>query len=363
MAGLLIAPGASFAQDAEGDGSSARALNESKALAVVANAIEGAIRPGYAALEEAARKQVASVEALCATPGEDKLLEARDGFEEQVSAYAGIEFVRFGPIREDNRLERLVFFPDPRGVTRRQVEELLAEEDESASTAESLAQKSVAVQGLPALEFVLFGEGSDTLATADAAYRCSYGEAIAQNVASIAGEITEAWAEDDGIYKRLTAPKADDPAYRNASDSIGEIISVFTEGLKIIRDQRIRPALGEEGTPPKAYLFLFNRSGNALAALQADFAGLSTMFEAASFTEVLPKDEAFLQNSISFEFQEARATLDDAEGPLSDTVADEDVRGKLDYAMIVAGSLRSQFENQLAASLGLSTGFSSLDGD
>ncbi|MER0238422.1 imelysin family protein [Fulvimarina sp. MAC8] len=364
LAGLIAAPGAAFAQDTgEGDAPRSATLDDSLALETVASAIDDAIRPGYQAFADATREEALKVETLCSEPSESALSKAKEGFGDLVSAFSGVEFIRFGPIREENRLERILFFPDPRGVTRRQVEQLLAEKDETAAEVETLAQKSVAVQGLPALEFVLFGEGSEALNGSDAAYRCAYGAAISQNLVNMADAITEAWGDDSGIYQRLTAPEADDPAYRSASDSIGELVSVFTDGLEIIRDQRIRPALGEEGNSPKPYLFLVNRSGNALNALKADFAGLKSLFEAAGFAEVLPEEQVYLQDSIGLEFEQIVATLGDIEAPLSETAASEETRGKLDYAMIAARSLRSQFENQLAASLGLSTGFSSLDGD
>jgi predicted lipoprotein len=53
------------------------------------------------------------------------------------------------------------------------VQELLAKQDPTATDAATLRGKSVAMQGLQALEFVLYGTGSETLATGDD-YRCRY---------------------------------------------------------------------------------------------------------------------------------------------------------------------------------------------
>lgn len=364
LAGLIFFPSMAFSQDeGEGDAPSGGSVEAGLALESVTSAIDDAIRPGYRAFSDAAREEVLKVDTLCDDPGDIQLQEAQEGFGDLVSAFGEIEFIRFGPIREENRLERILFFPDPRGVTRRQIEQLLAEEADNALRAETLAQKSVAVQGLPALEFVLFGEGSETLTGADATYRCAYGKAITQNLKDMAEAIDAAWADDSGIYQRLTEPGADDPAYRDASDSLGEIVAVFTDGLEIIRDQRIQPALDEDGAPIKNHLFLFNRSSSALTALEADFAGLKTLFDAADFGELLSDDQAYLEDSIGLEFDQIGSTLAGIKAPLADAAAGEESRGKLDYVMIAAGSLRSQFENQLAGSLGLSTGFSSLDGD
>jgi predicted lipoprotein len=122
------------------------------------------IRPAVEEFSASTTELAAAMEALCATPGMPALYEARDGFAETVAAWGRLSILRFGPLVAENRFERVFFWPDPRGVTLRQVQELLAEEDANALTVEGLEEKSVALQGLPALEFVLHGGGADTLA-------------------------------------------------------------------------------------------------------------------------------------------------------------------------------------------------------
>ena len=56
---------------------------------------------------------------------------------------------------QDNRFERILYYPDRKGLGLRQVQALLAEQDASVLAVGALEGKSVAVQGLGALEFVL----------------------------------------------------------------------------------------------------------------------------------------------------------------------------------------------------------------
>jgi predicted lipoprotein len=49
--------------------------------------------------------------------------------------------------------------------------------------------------------------------------------------------------------------------------------------------------------------------------------------------------------------------------PVADILADEDRAGELGYLVILTQSLQRLFGEQLTAALGLSVGFSSLDGD
>ena len=50
-----------------------------------------------------------------------------------------------------------------------------------------------------ALEFVLYGTGSDGLATAEEPDRCAYGAAISGNLDKIAAELDAAWSAPDGL--------------------------------------------------------------------------------------------------------------------------------------------------------------------
>lgn len=361
LALLVTAVGAAAQEDGSPDPTTATAEEK---LQVVRNAIDGAIRPGYAAFSEAADDSLTAMDAFCAAPGDENLDSARKSFAELVEAWSRIEFVRFGPIMEDNRIDRILFFPDRRGIGLRQVQGILGNEDESAETAESLADKSVAVQGLGALEFVLYGSDADTLASPDAAFRCRYGQAIAGNLAAIAEAIEAGWSdEDDGIVARLTHPQSDDPAYRSADDSLKEIVGIFINGLEAIRDLRLTPALGETAQKAKPKLFLFHRADLSLASLEANFAGMKDLFVASNVASLLPEPQAYLKDSILFEFANAAATFEKLAPPLSEIVVTPDKRQDLTYLLIVTDSLQGQFSEQLSPILGLSAGFSALDGD
>ena len=100
-------------------------------------------------------------------------------FRPTTDAWSYAEIIRFGPITEQNRLERMLFWPDRKGIGLKQVQATLAAKDATAADPAQLPAKSVAMQGLGALEFVLFGTGAEALATAGDPYRCRYGAAIA----------------------------------------------------------------------------------------------------------------------------------------------------------------------------------------
>ena len=113
---------------------SSPALSQSQdgAVAMVEGAVEGYIRPAYGEFAQAAETLHVRVNALCSAPSSDALNAARAGFGNAVLAWAGIELVRFGPIVDDNRLERVFYWPDRRSIGLKQVQGILAAEDASA---------------------------------------------------------------------------------------------------------------------------------------------------------------------------------------------------------------------------------------
>jgi predicted lipoprotein len=92
----------------------------------------------------------------------------KDAFAAAVVAWSNVEILRFGPITENRRFERLFHWPDPKGLGQRQIEAALKSRDEAVTQPDELAGKSVALQGLPALEYLLYGNGAEILAGAPA---------------------------------------------------------------------------------------------------------------------------------------------------------------------------------------------------
>ena len=152
---------------------------------IITAAITDYIRPSFAQFETDTGALKTDMTSLCAVPSTGALTAAQGQFKTVVTSYSRIEFLHLGPLTIGNRAEQLLFWPDSKGIALKQVQQALAQKDPTATSADTLKNKSVAMQGLGALEFVLFGTGSETLGTTDGAYRCSDGRAIATLVGGI----------------------------------------------------------------------------------------------------------------------------------------------------------------------------------
>ena len=125
-----------------------------------ASLIEHHVLPRYARLADATAAFEVAARRFCAAPATAPLDEVRRAFHAAADAWHDVEHVRFGPMTSRLRAERLYFWPDPRNATARQLGELLAGRDPAALTAEGFVRASAAVQGLPAVERLLFDEGA-----------------------------------------------------------------------------------------------------------------------------------------------------------------------------------------------------------
>lgn len=331
--------------------------------AVLDAAVNQVIRPAMADFKRSASGLESAMGALCAAPASSTIEIAHLQFKQAALSYGRIEFIRIGPLMEENRVDRLLFFPDRKGIGLRQVQAILAEKDPAASNVTTLRDKSVAVQGFAALEFVLFGTGAEELETADGQYRCRYGQAIAANISNIANELAMGWYRYDGVAAHLTQPDPSYADYRTPIEALEELVGLVSHGIEATRDTRINPFIATADSAAKPKQALFWRSGLTMAMIAANIEGMRRLIDMSGVArEVEEKDKA-LDNSIAFEFANAQRAIDLVTSPVEAAVADEKQAHALGYLVLVTGSLQALVGEQLSAALGLSVGFSSLDGD
>jgi predicted lipoprotein len=344
-------------------GAVAPAFANEKATEIIENAITGFVRPAYAALNERATALNDAVKTLCATPSPANLQSARDSFKAETDAWSYVEIIRIGPVTEQNRLERMLFWPDRKGIGLKQVQATLAAKEAADADPAQLPTKSVAMQGLGALEFVLFGTGADALSSSGDPYRCQYGAAVAANIATMAGELDAAWAKEGGFAGQWAQPRPANPLYQSGTESVTALLEVFVNGLELVRDVRLGGFLGKKAADDKPKQAIYWRSDGTARSLAANLAGMKALFEASGLGGQLSPDTRWVADSIKIVLGNAIDAANALDGSIDDTLADEKKRDKLAYFSMATSTLSELFATRLAAEFGLTAGFSSLDGD
>ena len=337
---------------------------------IVENTITNYLRPEFQALAVETKALAETMGGLCEAPSAARQDAAKESFAKVLQAWSRVEYARLGPVIVEKRLERFSFWPDRQGTGLRQTQKVIADKDETATDPVTLADKSVAVQGLQALEFILFGNGAEALASGDD-FRCRYGEAVTKNLDTIANEILAGWNDEASYVALMRKPGPDNAVYRNEGEAANDIIEMLTTGFQFIRDVKIGNFLGATPEKAKPRQAAFWRSGKTFAAIDANFAGLKALWEGSGMAAVLETRPAAseqaggagIASSIDFEFVGAERDFAKGFKPLEEAVKDPAEHNRLGYLAIVAGSLWRFFAEDASGLLGLRMGFNALDGD
>lgn len=331
-AGLAL--GVWLAWDAAG-AADKRAVQEM--AAAVAETVTG---PRLANLERAFGEQAAAWEGRC-----QSLDGLREAFNSASDAWARIEPFASGPLSRKSRRERIYYWPDPRNAVTRGLNALLDGEGETGLTPQNMADASVAAQGLPALERLLFSQdGSGSAPDALSARECAVGLAISRNLRTIAADALAEWSEPEiGDLAKIRATRAmPGKAVEAASAVLGDVAT----SLRVMEDRKIPPLFGGKGVIPDEKKAESWRSHRSARDLLLNVEALQAALEAIA--PFAPEAAAAANEKLAG----AAAALADPNDPN---------RGVNVIAAI--NNAKYYVVDVLTGELGVALGFNSLDGD
>ncbi len=324
------------------------------------------IRPAAERMAVASAKLPDAVSVVCSEPSDATRSAFAEAYGETVVSFARVGFLRFGPLVEEDRLSRLAFLPDARGTAQRQIRKVFAARDQKVTDAATLTGKSVALQGLTALQLIAFNrDGAVVLGEAGETreFTCQYAQAIAVNVAGISDAVSKAWNDPNGYSSVLLSPSPDHNQIRSSQDAMETIFNALVTGLIVTKDQDILPALGKGPGKPKPHRVPFSRSGNGLVYVAAELDGIDAALKALEYDGLLAEEFAWLPSSLAFEFQNAQKILGGIEPPVRTSLRDNEAYGRFKVLLLTINSLRDTIALELAGALSLAGGFNALDGD
>ncbi|MCC7252123.1 imelysin family protein [Hyphomicrobium sp.] len=334
---------------------------------MVLDTIDQFLVPRLEALTKASGGLATSVDAVCKAGGDETSRKAAAAaFGDTVRAWGGLDFIRFGPAMRAHRLERIFFWPDPRGFASRQLNGLLAAKKPELLAPGALASQSVAVQGLTALEILLFDEKNPLGAGTDEAakYRCALAAAIAANIHAVAGEIHAGWTGDDGFRRKMLTAGSDNALYKDATETVREVAKALATGLELCRDRFVVPELtAVTAKPPRRARLAFEPSGLTGDYLEASLVALKELYEAIGFDAYVPADKPWMTNFLPTAWKSLLA-----DGARLDTLRKTE-RGSeahlhaLRKMRFDLGGIRNIIVKELAPNADIVMGFNELDGD
>ncbi|MDY0874376.1 imelysin family protein [Dongia rigui] len=320
------------------------------------------VLPAFDHLVEITAAFAKTADAFAATPDAAGLEAVKKGFNDVADAWALTQQFRIGALAQEQRAERFAYWPERRNVVEKQINALLAGKGQDGLAPDQLANGSVAVQGLPVLERILYGEdkGQHLLAGDEAERRRAIVVAIARNLKSIAADAQGIWAAN------IKDPaKAANIFAANPGEGIAQAYTNLLTITQIVADQKLGAPLGgadAANAKPKAAEQW--RSGRSLRNIQLNLeTARNSVLAPGGFADLLPSDQAALQDSVTKAFDDAIAATKAAGSDLSAAVTHQDHRKPVTALLVKVNHLRDLLRQQMPPALGVTLGFNELDGD
>ncbi len=216
-----------------------------------------AIDQRYGVLVDASERLEASADRFCEQPDTSHRRRLTQDWLEAYQAWQAVRFVDFGPIEQQSRAWQLQFWPDRKNLVGRKMQAWLAADQ--PPSAEQIADGSVAAQGFPALEYLLFDDAmqdDEALTTRrlrpDAGHRQPPGGWHQRPTPRLA-TFRRPLSAHRQLYRRH-------PARRLLA-------------LETLEDKRLGSPMGLTGGAPNGYLAEAWRSGRSIRLIEAPCTG------------------------------------------------------------------------------------------
>ncbi|MFO7482225.1 imelysin family protein [Oceanibaculum nanhaiense] len=317
--------------------------------------------PRYAALKTALAGFDQTAGAYCAAPSDAGFAALQTAYGEASDAWQGVQHIRFGPVDLFMRQQRFAMWPDPRNTVGRQLAEMLKSGERDRISQKSFETGSVAVQGLPALERLLYDDAPP------AGFACEAVTAISGNLAGMATDVLRAWRED---YAQTVAKAGEAGThYQSASEATLDLFKSLHAAVELVADHKLARPLGASARDSRPQLGEAWRSGRSMENIRVNLRAAEALYLGEGggqgfghFVRDVAGDKK-LDDLFRRAFKQTIATADSVSLPLKEAVKDKDQRVKLVQLAKEAAALKQLLATRLTGALDIPLGFNALDGD
>jgi predicted lipoprotein len=334
-------------------------------VGMLTNLSTNIIVPGYVAFQASAVKLDSSITAFNTSPDVTKLGNLQTTFKDTYQKWQAVSTFDFGPATNENLRISINTFPaDVTGINA----------NITAGTYNLASLSSLADQGLPALDYLLFGTGANNAAilaqyTTDgkAANRKAYLAAVSTIIKTKATNVLNAW--------KTTYPATFISASgTDVGSSVGQLTNQLNQDFEVIKNYEIGIPAGEEslGTtfPQKVQAYYSGISQQLsllhLQAIQNIYLGKSAQGDGLGFGDYLIEANAkynggSLNDAIKAQFVTATTALQALPDPLSNQIT-----SNLTGVTTVYNALQLQtvlLKTDMPSALGILITYGDTDGD
>ena len=333
------------------------------------------VLPRYRSFAGATTHLREAVGALCEAPAEDALDRARNAYHEAMDAWMAMQHLQFGPLEQKLRTHRVYFWPQARGRVGDAVADLLGSGGEDILSSERFSGTSVAVQGLPAAEHLLFVRGDALAVDGEAgSAACRLLGAVSRHLEEIAHAALEEWtiaaagSRPASYADLMLEPGPGNVDFASSKDATLLFFSALHTGLSLVAEVKVTPMLGDDPGNARPALAESRASGRSTRNIAINLEALQAMYvgeEGTGLGEIVAasnEDQALdplMRKAFRLTLENARSI----DAPLETAATDPNLRERVEKLSLQVRALRQLVRTRVAESLDLAVGFNALDGD
>jgi predicted lipoprotein len=350
------------------------AADDTKFHALNVGLLDQIVIPAYRHLSQSAEALNQQSIESCEQPNDASFNQLRERFTTYVDSWMAIELFRSGPVEYLYRQNRIQYWPDKHGVVGRQLRQLLAAQNVTELDHSAFIQLSVGVQGITALEILLYQKKAlelFTITTEAGQFHCRFIQAISHNQQFMVQGLVDDWQRQvDGYRNLLLGNNNDSQAPRDIGIDIlrliyGEILAIKTLKLGRPLDESI-----DKAKPRRAELWL---SGLSQSNIRRNLQAVAKFFEPTSrvynFYDLennggnQTETNQSIAEKIDQLIAQSQQQLAQLSLPIDESVSDEVNRQVLLSMVESLGQVAIQIERYTNVVYQSPLGFNSFDGD
>ncbi|MCE2573351.1 imelysin family protein [Motilimonas eburnea] len=273
--------------------------------------------------------------------------QLKQAWQQTMLAWVPFQGETIGPVHDLDIAWAMQFWPDKKNLTGRKVNAL--QDSQSTFSEADISQASVAVQGLGALELLLFEQGIS-------ADNCTLSQAIGTHIASNAKRLQQTWQQAKLSYHQPAANQVKHPL--SAADRAW--ISELSHQLSFA-NKKFHLPLGK-GEHVKPYQAESWRSARSMAQLKQSYASLHQLFLSGINRQLQQQGAGQLASEIDQTFTDLLANWPEQASMVSLLQSDQGL-AKLYRLRIDIERLTYLIQEAMPVALKIVIGFNATDGD
>ena len=209
---------------------------------LVESVLVGEILPSHNQLDIDLNNLKDKAERFCLQTHSEDFKRLKQAWIDAMHSWSSVGVFNYGPIDDLNIAWKFQFWPDPLNYVHRKFKSRLSGKN-LAITEEELAKSSVAIQGLSAIEYLIFDTKVGGFNAYHAAsHKCKILMATASNLAKEGRSIAHAW---NTSYKNTWLnPRVENSSQAPATHYLETILNGMLTNLSLLKDRKLGTPLG-----------------------------------------------------------------------------------------------------------------------